>query len=156
MSLEQKIDDLVSVIGKLVNALDAKQAAPSVVAQVEKVETTNIPAPAPVVTVSASVFEQVAPSGPIAAAPQMVSSYSGQMSMPPLPAFVAPVEPAKPAAPFSDPKGMIQYVTESYKALGPTKGAKIQEVITKLGCHNINEIRADQYADLYAGVESLK
>lgn len=147
MSLEQKIDDLVSVIGKLVNALEAKQAAPSVVAQVEKVETTNIPAPAPVVTVSASVFEP---------APQMVSSYSGQMSMPPLPAFVAPVEPAKPAAPFSDPKGMIQYVTESYKALGPTKGAKIQEVITKLGCHNINEIRADQYADLYAGVESLK
>ena len=141
MSIEQKIDALTAAITALTAALGAR--APVVVAQpVEAPATKTVEkvAPAPVV-----VEAPVAPA-PVAAAP----------AMPPPPTFIAPVEPPKPAAPFTDAKGMIQYVTESYKALGPTKGAKIQEVITKLGCHNINEIRADQYADLYAGVESLK
>lgn len=154
MSLEQKIDNLVNVIEKLVTVIEARQATPSVVAQPEKVSAKPAEVPAPVVEAS------VAPA-PVEAksmfAPQVVGeTLVGTPSMPPLPTFVAPVEPPKPGAPFSDPKGMIQYVTESYKALGPVKGAKIQDIITALGHHNINDIRPDQYASLYASMEALK
>jgi hypothetical protein len=125
MSLEQKIDNLVSVIEKLVSVIEAK-SVPTVVAQPEKLSAK----PAEV---------------PVAA-----------LSMPPLPDFAAPAPATlRPSAPFSDPKSMIQYVTEAWKALGP-KGPKMQEVIIGLGHHNINEIRPDQYGALYAGVEALK
>ena len=155
MSLEQKIDNLVNVIEKLVSVIEAK-SAPTVVAQPEKVSAK--PADAPIAPVA-----QVAPPGSIAAEAQWLvepkvigETLVGTPSMPPLPSFAAPapVAPA-PTAPFSDPKGMIQYVTEAWKALG-AKGPRMQEIIVGLGHHNINEIRPDQYGALYAGVEALK
>lgn len=151
MSLEQKIDNLVSVIEKLVNVIEAK-SVPTVVAQPEKLSAK--PAEVPVV-VEAPAPVVVAQPAPVVV-PEPVAAPVAAPSMPPLPDFAAPapVVPA-PAAPFSDPKGMIQYVTEAWKALGP-KGPKMQEVIVGLGHHNINEIRPDQYGALYAGVEALK
>jgi hypothetical protein len=74
----------------------------------------------------------------------------------PTPEPVATVTVSDVNAPFSDSKGMIQYVMDAYKALGATKGAKIQEVLQTLGHRNINEVRPDQYAALYAGIEGLK
>lgn len=80
----------------------------------------------------------------------------------PAPAPVAlPVAPVMPAAtvgacPFNEPKGLIQYIMDSYKALGPAKGASIQTVLVNLGYQNINEVKPEHYAAVYAGVEALK
>ena len=75
--------------------------------------------------------------------------------MPAPPSFVAPV--AAPAgAPFADGKGLIDYVMGAYKALGPQKGAAIQNVLTGLGYQHINDVKPEHYAALYAGIEQLK
>lgn len=77
--------------------------------------------------------------------------------MPAPPAFVAPVAaPAPTGAPFADPKGLIDYVMGAYKALGPQKGAQIQNVLTGLGYQNINDVKPEHYGQLFAGVEALK
>ena len=59
-------------------------------------------------------------------------------------------------APFNDPKGLIDYVMNSYKALGAAKGAQIQSVLTGLGYQNINDVKPEHYGALFAGVEALK
>jgi hypothetical protein len=79
--------------------------------------------------------------------------------MPPPPVFVAPPPPAPvapAAAPFSDQKGLIDFVMGAYKALGPQKGAQIQNVLIGMGCMNINDVKPEQYGALYAAVEALK
>ena len=157
MSLEQKIDNLVNVIEKLVNVIEAK-SVPSVVAQPEKVsaKTAEVPAPAVIEAPAPVVVTPAIPAPVVVAAPEPVAAPVAAPIMPPLPDFAAPAPaPQTPAAPFSDAKGMIQYVTEAWKALGP-KGPKMQEVIVGLGHHNINEIRPDQYGALYAGIEALR
>ena len=45
---------------------------------------------------------------------------------------------------------------DSYRTLGPIKGAEIQGVLSGLGKTNINEITPDLYAAVYAAVEALK
>ena len=77
--------------------------------------------------------------------------------MPAPPTFVAPVAVAPVGGvPFSDQKGLIDYVMGSYRALGAQKGAQIQQVLVNLGCTNINDVKPEQYAALFAGVEALK
>jgi hypothetical protein len=127
MSLESKIEALTAAV----IALTAKMESGTVT-----------PAPAPV----------AAAPVPVVAAPVP--------AMPAPPAFVAPVAVA-PAhvvagAPFTDGKGLIDYVMASYKALGPQKGANIQGVLTGMGYQNINDVKPEHYAALYAGVEALK
>jgi hypothetical protein len=60
------------------------------------------------------------------------------------------------SAPFSDPKGLIDYVMGAYKALGPQKGSLIQGVLVGLGYQNINDVKPEHYAALHTGVEGLK
>jgi len=136
MSLESKIEALTA----------------AVVALTAKLESTNVAPAAPVVnpnTVTISAAPAPAPAPVAAPAP----------AMPAPPSFVAPA-PAAPAAtggaPFSDPKGLIDYVMSSYKALGPQKGAEIQKVLTNLGYGNINDVKPEHYGALFAGVEALK
>jgi len=78
--------------------------------------------------------------------------------MPAPPVFAAPV--AAPvvsgAAPFDNPKGLIDFVMSSYKALGAVKGAGIQGVLTSLGYQNINDVNPAHYGALFSGIESLK
>ena len=59
-------------------------------------------------------------------------------------------------APFTDGKGLIDYVMSAYKALGAAKGANIQGVLTGMGYQNINDVKPEHYAALFAGVEALK
>ena len=138
MSLENKIEALTAAVTALTAQLQAGNvAAPAPVA----------PAPAPVVQAAPVIAPVVA--APVAAAPVM----------PAPPSFVAPVAVAAPAAsgaPFSDPKGLIGYVMDSYKTLGPQKGALIQGVLTGLGYQNINDVKPEHYAALHTGVEALK
>ena len=130
MSLENKIEALTAAVIALTAKLESSNVAPA---------APVAPAPAPVVQVA-----------PVVAAP----------AMPAPPAFVNPapyVPMAAPAgAPFSDGKGLIDYVMASYKALGAAKGANIQGVLVSLGYQNINDVKPEHYGALFAGVEALK
>jgi hypothetical protein len=129
MSLEAKIEALTQAVQALTAQLQSAPAAQA--------------APAPVVAPAP------APVAPPVAAP----------AMPAPPTFVAPAPAAAPAptgAPFTDSKGLIEYVMNAYKALGPQKGAQIQGVLTTLGYQNINDVKPEHYAQLHAGIEALK
>ena len=129
MSLENKIEALTAAVVALTAKLESSNVAPA---------APVAPAPAPVVEVA-----------PVVAAPVM----------PAPPAFVTPAPaPASVAggAPFSDGKGLIDYVMASYKALGAAKGANIQSVLVSLGYQNINDVKPEHYGALFAGVEALK
>lgn len=139
MSLEQKIDDLVKVIERLVTVMESRPAP------------VAAPAPAPVVTVTPE---------PVVAQPKIVAeTLIGSMvstpSMPPLPTFTPAPAPVS-TVPFNDSKGLIDYVMGAYKSMGPAKGAGIQGVLTKLGFANINDVTPTHYQALYDGVEALK
>ena len=97
-----------------------------------------------------------APAPVVAAAP--VAPVTAPVAAPVVetPAPAAPAAPVVAGAPFSDAKGMIQYMMDSFKALGPTKGMGIQTVLTTLGYTNVNEVKPESYAALFAGVEALK
>ena len=133
MSLEAKIDALTAAVVALTAKLESGNVAvPAPVAQAPIAAPAPVAAPAP---------------APVAAAP----------AMPAPPAFVAPVAaPAPSGAPFADGKGLIDYVMSAYKALGPQKGAQIQNVLTGLGYQNINDVKPEHYGALYQGVEALK
>jgi hypothetical protein len=138
MSLEAKIDALTIAVQALTVAmLEAKNVAPA--APVVNPAPAPAPAPAPVAA--------PAPAAPAPAAP----------AMPAPPTFQpAPAAAALTGAPFSDPKGLIDYVMSAYKALGPQKGAQIQQVLTGLGYGNINDVKPEHYGALHAGVEALR
>ena len=134
MSLENKIEALTAAVVALTAKFESSNVAPA---------APVAPAPAPVVEVAPVV---VAPA-PVVSAP----------AMPAPPAFVAPAAaPAATGAPFSDGKGLIDYVMASYKALGAAKGANIQGVLVSLGYQNINDVKPEHYGALFAGVEALK
>ena len=132
MSIENQIAALTAAVVELTAVLKAGNTGIATVPQ------TLAPAPVP---------------APVAAAPVAPV-------MPAPPSFAAPA-PAAPApvpasAPFSDGQGLIAYVMDAYKSMGPTKGAQIQQVLTSIGVANINDVKPEQYATLYAGVEALK
>ena len=139
MSLEAKIEALTAAVTALTAQLQAGNvAAPAPVA----------PTPAPVVQAAPEVVAPLVQPAPVVAP-----------AMPAPPVFVAQAPVAAPAAsgaPFTDPKGLIDYVMGAYKALGPQRGAMIQGVLTGLGYQNINDVKPEHYGALHAGVEALK
>lgn len=138
MSLEAKIDALTAAIAALTS----------------KIEALNVPAGAPVAQVPASVLAPVAHAPAPVVQPPVAPPVA---AMPAPPAFMAPPAAAPvAAAPFSDGKGLIEFVMGSYKTLGPQKGAQIQGVLTGLGYQNINDVKPEHYGALFAGVEALK
>jgi hypothetical protein len=145
MSLEQKIEALTA----------------AVVALTAKLESSNVAAPAPVVQAAPMPGDKVTISmaAPVAAAPAMPAppSFTPAAMAPamnPLPTATATSTTS--SAPFSDGKGLIDYVMGAYKALGPQKGALIQGVLTGMGYQNINDVKPEHYGQLFAGVEGLK
>ena len=137
MSLELKIEALTAAV----IALTAKMESGTVTPAVAPVAVAAAPVAAPVpVAVVAPVAAPIA--APVMPAP---------------PSFVAPTPVAAAVgAPFTDPKGLIDFVMTSYKNLGPAKGANIQGVLTGLGYQNINDVKAEHYAALFSGIEALK
>lgn len=137
MSLELKIESLTTAINALVEALGQRAAQPVTVippAAVPVAPPAPVPAPTPA---------PVSPPAPV---------------MPPPPTFMAPpsVTVAIHAVPFSDNKGLVDYVMARYKALGPEKGGKIHGVLLSMGCNAINEVKPEQYGQFYAAVEAIQ
>ena len=139
MSLELKIEALTAAV----IALTARMGSVPVAAQ----PLAQPLAPAPV----------AAPAMPAMPAPPTFAAIPAAVA--PAPVVAAPVAPAvasPSSAPFTDGKGVIDYVMNAYKALGPQKGAQIQGVLTGMGYANINDVKPEMYGALYAGVEALK
>ena len=137
MSLEAKIEALT-------------QAVQALTAQLQSANETPV-APAPVV---AHVPAPVVAPAP-APVPAPVVAPAPVMPLPP--SFVTPAAaPIASGAPFTDGKGLIDYVMSAYKTMGPQKGAQIQNVLTGLGYQNINDVKPEHYGVLFAGVEQLK
>lgn len=137
MSLELEIQKLTDAVQELTGAIELLMERP-VAEPVTKIEPKIVPQ---------AVKPEVSPPTPvIEAAP----------AMPAAPTFEPAPVAAAPAVPFSDGKGLITYVMDVYKLLGAEKGAQIQSVLVNLGYQNINDVKPEDYAALYAGIEALK
>ena len=142
MSLELTIENLTVAINTLIDSINKQGIRAPIAPMVAPVAVTAAPVAAPVpVAVVAPVAAPIA--APVMPAP---------------PSFVTPQAVFVPqnGAPFTDPKGLIDFVMTSYKNLGPAKGAGIQGVLTGLGYQNINDVKAEHYAALFSGIEALK
>ena len=149
MSLELKIEALTAAV----TALTAQMQSNNVTAA-----APVAPAPAPVVQAAPATVAAPVPA-PVAAPVVAPAPVAAAPAMPAPPSFIAPAPVAALAptgAPFSDGKGLIDYVMSAYKALGPQKGAMIQNVLVNLGYQNINDVKPEHYGQLFAGVEALK
>jgi hypothetical protein len=114
---------------------------------------------APVVAAPAPIPTPVAPAIPVPVAVTIpVPPVAPPVAVaPPIPVVAVTPAAASPSnPPFVDQKGMIKYVMDTYKALGASRGADIQAVLTGIGTSNINEVKPEHYAALYAGIEALK
>jgi hypothetical protein len=149
MSLEQQISELRDAIVHLTAAIKAQP--------VTLVTSAPVPAPAPLTAATASAIPNATPPIP-ASLPPVATPVAPAPVMPPPPSFTAAPAPAPsgPVLPFSDSKGLIEYVMTAYKEMGPTKGAGIQGVLVGMGLTNINDVKPEQFGDFYAKVEALK
>ena len=110
--------------------------------------------PAPAVTVfKNSEYLGSTPAAPAAPAAPAVPAFAMPL---PAPAPAMAPAPATPAAPFTDGKGLMEYVMGKYRALGPVKGGMIQNVLSEIGCKNINEVQPAQYGEFHARVEAIQ
>jgi len=100
----------------------------------------------------ANVPAQVVPAQVVPAPAQVAPA----PVMPTPPTFTDAPAPVASGAPFTDGKGLIDYVMGAYKALGQQKGAGIQTVLTNLGYANINAVKPEHYGALFTGIEALK
>jgi hypothetical protein len=157
MSIENQLAALTAAVIELTNAVKSKgnvtplvQAAP-VVAPVASAPVASNVAPniAPVAPNIAPVAPNIAPVAP------NIAPVVPAMPAPPTFAPAAPA-PAPVNAPFTDGKGLIDYVMGAYKAMGAQKGAQIQTVLTGLGYQNINDVKPEHYGVLHQGIEALK
>lgn len=135
--LETKIEELTKAVIALTELIGKIEADKTV----EPVKPVKAEKPAPVV-------ETPAPAPVVEAAPVM----------PAAPTFEPVVEaaPAGAKAPFTDGKGLIDYVMTAYKEMGAEKGSKIQGVLSEMGLQNVNELRPTEYDAFYTKVEALK
>ena len=132
--LETKIEALTQAVIALTE----------VILKIEAKETAApVAAPAPVII-----------EAPVEVAKEIVAAIDKTV-MPAAPTFEPVIEAAN-KAPFTDGKGLIDYVMTAYKEMGAEKGAKIQGVLTEMGLQNVNELRPTEYDAFYTKVEALK
>ena len=103
--------------------------------------------------VAAPIASQPLPN--VQPAPTPVAPVMATPVVNPVAAPVAPVQASPSNVVFADHNSFVAFVMDAYKALGPIKGAKIQEVLTAVGMKNINDVKPEMYAQIKAGVEAL-
>jgi len=162
MSIESDLNRIASALELIAKTLtdkasDAKKQQPENHRALDGTLVTSAP-----VAITAPAAQVVTPNpAPMVQVPQMVMPApvpAAPAAPVPAPMVSAPVVAAvaSPSSPFTDAKGLLAYVMEAYKALGPIKGGQIQGVLTALGYNNINEVKPEHYAALHQGVEALK
>ena len=116
-----------------------------------------VPAAAPVaapVVAAPAVVPNVQPA-PIPVAPVMVTPVVMPIVTTPVAAVATPAAVSPSDAVFANHTAFVEFVMNSYKTLGPIKGAKIQDVLTASGVKNINDVQASMYAAVKSGIEAL-
>ena len=185
MSIENNIARIANALETLVAAVNTQtqvQADPMVsalqaIAKVIEVQShgsvshpaavsvppvVSVPAPvvvaasAPVSVEPVSVPVHVEPVVAVVEAPKPVVTPVVVEVAQPVAVQAAPAAASPSNVPFTDSKGLVAYMMDSYRTLGPIKGAEIQGVLAGVGKTNINEITPDLYATVYAAVEALK
>lgn len=145
MYLEQQLQKLTDAVTQLILVIESQKLPVAQLPIVEQVAPTPVVAPPPVL--NAVPVISVPTPAPVLASPSSV--------MPPPPVFAAPVAPVV-NVPFTDGKGLIDYVMKSYSEMGTEKGAGIGNVLKSLNYSNINDVKPEHYAALFAGIEGLK
>ena len=141
--LEVKIEELTKAVIALTELIGKIEAGKEV--KPEPVKPVKVKAAEPV------IVTEITPAEAKAAVEALAPV------MPAAPTF----EPACPThdvakAPFTDGKGLIDYVMTAYKEMGAEKGAQIQGVLVEMGLQNVNELRPTEYDAFFAKVEALK
>lgn len=145
--LEVKIEELTKAVIALTELIGKIEAGKAV-----KDERLEVVVKEPVIAMAAPVIvTEITPAEAKAAVEALATV------MPAAPTF----EPACPThdvakAPFTDGKGLIDYVMTAYKEMGAEKGAQIQGVLVEMGLQNVNELRPTEYDAFFAKVEALK
>lgn len=145
MSLENEVKSLREAVTTLTEVIRNLQgnSAPAAAPVAPAPQAAPQPAPAP--QAAPAPVPQAAPAPAMPAPPSFAATAAA-----PAPA------PAQGGAPFTDHKGLIEYVMARYQALGAEKGAMIQQVLVNMGYQNINDVKPEHYGNLYAGIEALK
>ena len=146
MTLESTLDRIAVALETIAKAMPV-QSAPVAAAKVEVAPTPkeyDVP-----VLIPTPVAVQPAPT-PTAPAP------APTINLVPTPAAPAPVTVSPSDCPIKDGKTLMETMMALYKELGPQKGAAIQGVLKSVGCEAVNEVRPDQYAAIWAGLQALK
>ena len=131
----QKLIDAIPVevrqrVAEEVKVTPPKKAKQEQVEAAQPVVQSAVPAPPPV---------EVEAPAPLVAAP----------------ASAPVVESGAAKAPFTTPKGLTDYLMESYRSM-PAKMKELEKVLHDLGYRAVNEVKPEDYAAIYAGVEALK
>lgn len=147
MSIENNLAVIAKSLERIATAMEKGSIADPTPATPQQVLSAVVQAAA----VATAPVTEVATPAPATAQPAT--------AMPAAPSFMAPA--ATPAAavnavPFTDGKGLVAYVMDAYKAMGPEKGAGIQNILVGLGYQNINDVKPEHYAALHQAVEALK
>lgn len=139
MSIESDLSSIAQSLKTIADAMIQRTAV-----------SYEVKAPAPIAAaVAAPVAALVAT--PVAAPAVTISAVAA-----PAPAMLAPTAmPAAVTGVYADHAAMLAAVMASYKALGPIKGAKIQDILTSVGVVNINEVKPEHYAAIQAGLAAL-
>ena len=141
MTIENNLASIAKSLEIIASVLSTPKSVS--VEQVTKAEIVAAP-------IASQPLPNVQPA-PIPVAPVMVTAVVTQVAVP-----VTPVQASPFSAVFANQAELTAFVMDSYKALGPIKGAKIQDVLTSVGVKNINEVKPEMYAAVKTGVEALK
>lgn len=146
--LEVKIEELTKAVITLTE----------LIGKIEAGKTVEPVKPTARLEKMAKVAELIEPNtvNPEALVQAVIETSAVAPAMPAAPTFEPVAAPAVNAAPFTDGKGLIDYVMTVYKELGAEKGAQIQGVLTEMGLQNVNELRPTEYDAFFAKVEALK
>jgi len=138
MSIESDLSSIAKSLALIADLLTVKTAHTAVAASVANPATVAVeaaPVPKPVV--------MDAPVQP--AAPTITSGTTNTATT---------VGTAPTPATLTKEQFMSE-IMATYKALGPVKGAGIQQVLSAHGAVNINDVKPEQYAGVLAQVKAL-
>lgn len=150
MSLESEIQKLNANIERLCTLMQGRteQQAPTLEQHLPK--QVQQPQAAP----------QVQQATPAPTPTPTPTQQAPQTQMPAPPSFAPQAQPQQApqtnGAPFSDAKGLHDYIMTSYKAMGPARGAQIQQVLNTMGYQNVADVNPLHYGEFHKQIEALK
>ncbi len=150
--LETKIENLTSAIAKLTALFEKSNGTITQVSGPAITPNTTKTGTAAVINAAADLVYQTVPVAEVMV--PIVPEPAVTVSMPAPPSFLA-ATPAPTAVPFTDQKGMVNWMVGMHGTLG-ANGDKMQGVMEALGYVNINDVTPEHYAALYQGIEALR